>query len=152
MNFEAFLTNKEPDFKGRFLHDILCFSDEDIENTHDFIQLLFPLDVQSNNAFHGHYLDTEKSVRDIRSNDLAQKNIIKSSKWFLDFLERDDSWLRWHDHNYLRITRIIKSLGLLVSVDEANIFYNLVLELIDDDRKEKINPVTLKFWKEALKV
>ena len=129
MNFEAFLTNKEPDFKGRFLHDILCFSDEDIENTHDFIQLLFPLDVQSNNAFHGYYLDTEKSVRDIRSNDLAQKNIIKSSKWFLDFLERDDSWLRWHDHNYLRITRIIKSLRLLVSDYEANAFYQSILNL-----------------------
>jgi len=40
MNFENFLINAEPDFKDRFLNDIWNFSDEDIEHTHDFIQLL----------------------------------------------------------------------------------------------------------------
>ena len=149
MNFEAFLVSQEPDFKNRFLNDIYNFSDEDIENTHDFIQLLFPLDEQSNNVFHGYYLDTEQSIRNIRSNDLAQKNIIKSSKWFLNFLERDDSWLRWHDHNYLRITRIIKSLRLLVSDYEANAFYQSILNILTEEDKLKINPETLKYWQEA---
>ena len=42
MNFEKFLLAKEPDFKGRAIQDIWNFSDEQIEHTHDFIQLLFP--------------------------------------------------------------------------------------------------------------
>ena len=53
MNIEKFLSNKEPDFKNRFLQDIWNYSDEQIEHTHDFIQLLFPLDEESNAVSNG---------------------------------------------------------------------------------------------------
>ena len=122
MNFENFLTNIEPDYKNRFLNDIWNFTDEDIEHTHDFIQLLFPLNEQSESVFHGYYLNTKSSIINIKSNDLAKSNIVTSSKWFLSFLERNTHWRRRHDHNYLRITRIIKSLRLLVS-DEDCLLY-----------------------------
>ena len=65
MNFENFLINAEPDFKNRFLNDIWYFSDEDIEHTHDFIQLLFPLNEKSNSVFHGSYLTTHSAVTSI---------------------------------------------------------------------------------------
>ena len=149
MNFENFLTNSEPDFKNRFLNDIWNFSDEDIEHTHDFIQLLFPLNEKSESVFHGYYLNTESAIFNIKSNDLAKSNIVKSSKWFLSFLERNSHWRRRHDHNYLRITRIIKSLRLLVSDEEADIFYKLFTELLDDGLKKKINPLTFFYWENA---
>ena len=149
MNFENFLTNSEPDFKNRFLNDIWNFSDEDIEHTHDFIQLLFPLNEKSESVFHGYYLNTESSIINVKSNDLAKSNIVKSSKWFLSFLERNSHWRRRHDHNYLRITRIIKSLRLLVSDEEADIFYKLFTELLDDGLKKKINPLTFFYWENA---
>ena len=149
MNFENFLTNAEPDFKNRFLNDIWNFSDEDIEHTHDFIQLLFPLNEKSESVFHGYYLNTESSIINVKSNDLAKSNIVKSSKWFLSFLERNSHWRRRHDHNYLRITRIIKSLRLLVSDEEADIFYKLFTELLDDGLKKKINPLTFFYWENA---
>tara|TARA_Y100000746_G_C15322435_1_gene374281 strand:- start:10 stop:459 length:450 start_codon:yes stop_codon:yes gene_type:complete len=149
MNFENFLTNAEPDFKNRFLNDIWNFSDEDIEHTHNFIQLLFPLNEKSESVFHGYYLNTESTIINIKSNDLAKSNIVKSSKWFLGFLERNAHWRRRQDHNYLRVTRIIKSLRLLVSDEEADSFYKLFMELLDDKHKKKINPLTLSYWENA---
>ena len=149
MNFENFLTNIEPDFKNRFLNDIWNFTDEDIEHTHDFIQLLFPLNEQSESVFHGYYLNTKSSIINIKSNDLAKSNIVTSSKWFLSFLERNTHWRRRHDHNYLRITRIIKSLRLLVSDEEANKFYESFIELIDESLRSKINLTTLSYWENA---
>ena len=149
MNFENFLTNIEPDFKNRFLNDIWSFTDEDIEHTHDFIQLLFPLNEQSESVFHGYYLNTKSSIINIKSNDLAKSNIVTSSKWFLSFLERNTHWRRRHDHNYLRITRIIKSLRLLVSDEEANKFYESFIELIDESLRSKINLTTLSYWENA---
>ena len=149
MNFENFLTNIEPDYKNRFLNDIWSFTDEDIEHTHDFIQLLFPLNEQSESVFHGYYLNTKSSIINIKSNDLAKSNIVTSSKWFLSFLERNTHWRRKHDHNYLRITRIIKSLRLLVSDEEANKFYESFIELIDESLRSKINLTTLSYWENA---
>ena len=149
MNFENFLTNIEPDYKNRFLNDIWNFTDEDIEHTHDFIQLLFPLNEQSESVFHGYYLNTKSSIINIKSNDLAKSNIVTSSKWFLSFLERNTHWRRRHDHHYLRITRIIKSLRLLVSDEEANKFYESFIELIDESLRSKINLTTLSYWENA---
>ena len=149
MNFENFLTNIEPDYKNRFLNDIWNFTDEDIEHTHDFIQLLFPLNEQSESVFHGYYLNTKSSIINIKSNDLAKSNIVTSSSWFLSFLERNTHWRRKHDHNYLRITRIIKSLRLLVSDEEAKEFYESFIELIDESLRSKINLTTLSYWENA---
>ena len=149
MNFEKFLLAKEPDFKGRAIEDIWNFSDEQIEHIHDFIQLLFPLNEGSGAVFHGHYLNTLSSIDAIKSNDLAKKSILKSSKWFLDFLERNRHWRRRQDHNYLRITRIIKSLRLLVSDQEADLFYQSILSILNDEEKSKINYETLSYWNNA---
>ena len=59
MNFLEFLKNKEPDFKGRYLEDIWKYSNYEIENIHDFVQLAFPLNKPSESVFHGHYLKTK---------------------------------------------------------------------------------------------
>ena len=149
MNFVNFLTNNEPDFKNRFLNDIWNFSDEDIEYTHDFIQLLFPLNEKSSAISNGIYLDSNEAILRIKANKLATENIVKSSKWFLLFLARNSHWKRKHDHNYLRITRIIKSLRLLVSDQEANKFYESFMQLVDENLKSKINLTTLTYWQNA---
>jgi len=149
INFVNFLTNNEPDFKNRFLKDIWNFSDEDIEHTHDFIQLLFPLNEESNAVSNGIYLDSSEAIHSIKFNKLATENIVKSSKWFLSFLARNSHWKRKHDHNYLRVTRIIKSLRLLVSDQEANKFYESFMQLIDENLISRINSTTLHYWENA---
>ncbi len=147
MIFEDFLTLKGNDFQGRSLEDIWSFTDNEINENHDFIQVVFPLNKPSQSVFHGYYLDDEDLVDLIRNNKKATNNIIKSSKWFLSFLERNMYWNSQHDHNQLRITRVIECLRLLVSDEEANSFYKNVLELIKDNNK--VNARTLNFWKNA---
>ena len=149
MNIENFLSNKEPDFKNRFLQDIWNYSDEEIEHTHDFIQLLFPLNEESSAVSNAKYLDSRKVIQDIKSNKSAKENIVKSSQWFLSFLERNSHWKRRHDHNYYRISRIIKSLRLLVSDEDADMFYKSFMLLIDEEHKAKINSITLNYWENA---
>ena len=89
MIFEDFLTLKGKDFRGRTLEDIWSFSDEEIENYHDFIQIVFPLNKPSQATFHVHFLDSKEVVHQIKNNKDATNNIIKSSQWFFSFLERN---------------------------------------------------------------
>ena len=148
MDFLNFLSKEGKDFKGRTLESIWSFSDEDIERTHDFIQILFPLNKPSESAFHGYYLDSEDLIEQIRSNTIARENILKSSNWYLSFLTRNVwLWNRNYDHNQLRITRVIECLRLLISEDEADKFYNDVLKIIKDNNK--VNQTSLNFWKNA---
>ncbi len=148
MNFESFLICKETDFLGRNLQDIWKLSDKEIEQTHDFVQVVFPTNKPSMAVSHGFYLDSETLIEQIKNNPEAKKNIVKSAKWFLSFLERNTYWNQKYNHNQLRITRVIESLRLLVSSEEAEKFYRSVLELIEDDNK--VNFDTLLFWKNAL--
>ena len=148
MDFLNFLSKEGNDFKGRTLESIWSFSDEDIERTHDFIQILFPLNKPSESAFHGYYLDSEDLIEQIRSNSIARENILKSSNWYLSFLTRNVwLWNRNYDHNQLRITRVIECLRLLISEDESDKFYNDVLKIIKDNNK--VNQTSLNFWKNA---
>ena len=148
MDFLNFLSKEGNDFKGRTLESIWSFSDEDIERTHDFIQILFPLNKQSESAFHGYYLDSEELIEQIRSSSKARENILKSSNWYLSFLTRNVwLWNRNYDHNQLRITRVIECLRLLISEDEADKFYDDVLTIIKDNNK--VNQTSLNFWKNA---
>lgn len=148
MDFLNFLSKEGKDFKGRTLESIWSFSDEDIERTHDFIQILFPLNKPSESAFHGYYLDSEDLIEQIRSNTIARENILKSSNWYLSFLTRNVwLWNRNYDHNQLRITRVIECLRLLIAEDEADKFYDDVLKIIKDNNK--VNQTSLNFWKNA---
>ena len=147
MDFKKFLICEEADFLGRNLQDIWDFSDEEIEKNHDFVQLVFPTNKPSMAVSHGLYLDSETLIEQIKKNPEAKKNIVKSASWFLSFLERNTYWNQKYDHNQLRITRIIESLRLLVSNEEADKFYRSVLKLIEEDNKVNLN--TLVFWKNA---
>ena len=147
MNLITFLKDQEPDFNVRFLSDIWNFRDIDIERNHDFVQILFPLEIRSNNTSHHYYIDSPELLSALINDDLVKENIIKSSKWFLKFLSRNEHWKKSQDHNHLRITRIIKCIRLIVSDEEADNFYDDVLELLGNDNL--INKRTLEFWSEA---
>ena len=150
MNFESFLSNDSNpgvDFKGRTLQDIWNFSYNEIENQHDFIQMIFPLDQPSNVVFHGIYLDDREVIDNLRKNPSVQSNMMKSANWFLSFLKRTNHWKVPNNHNHLRITRIIQSLRLLVSDKEADAFYVSVMAMLADNNQ--INAISLQYWKKA---
>jgi hypothetical protein len=146
MNFKNFLLAEESDFKGRMIQDIWNYSDEEIENNHDFIQILFPLNKKSQSVFHGYYLDTDDLVKSLKDDEHVKENIIKSSEWFLSFLKRHDYWKKGYNHNQLRITRVIECLRLICGDCEADIFYESIKNL---SKNANLNNKTIEFWDNA---
>ena len=147
MDFEKFLTNQGSDFKGRTLDEIWSYSDNEIEGTHDFVQLVFPTNKPSQATFNKLFLNDQALIDKLKNNPKVINNLEKSAAWFLTFLSRNDSWQKGHDHNQLRITRVIESLRLLVSDEAADEFYKAILRLVKDPTI--LNSTTLKFWEEA---
>jgi hypothetical protein len=131
---------------GRNLSDIWSYGDKQIEETHDFIQFLFPLNEPSKSSFHGFYLKEDDVLEIIQSNE-AKKNIIKSSEWFIGFLDRNTNWQQGYNHNQLRITRVIKCLRLLVGDDAADHWRDRVIEFVEDTTS--ISDECLNFWMSA---
>ena len=142
-----FLEGKSPDHRGRFLGDIRSFEDQKIESVHDFIQWLFPLDEPSGANPNAPVLDMAE-IEAIRQSERASQNLLESSQWYLNFLTRNSHWICEHDHNHLRISRVIKSLRLLHSDRKADEFKQSVLALIAQKENE-VGALTLKYWERA---
>jgi len=60
-----FLSGSGSDHRGRFLEDVLAFSDNELESRHDFIQWLFPLDTPSA-AVPGSPVLSSEDIKEIR--------------------------------------------------------------------------------------
>ena len=148
MDIYKFLKGLESDDKGRFIHQIWNFSDIEIERTHDFIQRLFPLNEPSALSLNKFYIKDPALIERIRIDPTIAKNLIASKNFFLGFLSRNDQWQRHHNHNQLRITRIIKSLMLFVSRDEAESFFQDVISLIQSNAS--ISTKAYEHWSQAL--
>ncbi len=118
---DDFLKGNEPDVYKRYLKDIWMMSDDQIENKHNFIQWIFPLNVKSN-AVPSSPILTKKEIISIKKSETAKKNIEKSAEWFLEFLSSNSHWICQNNHNHYRITRVIKSLRLIHSNEEAENF------------------------------
>ena len=148
MSLVDFLKGTRPDHQGRYLRDIWDFDDKAIEQTHDFIQWLFPLTEKSMSVLGAPTLSADDIAR-VRKCDIARANLQTSAQWYLEFLARNDHWIRSYDHNHLRITRAIKSLGLLVSQSTAEGFLNSVFQ-ITGERLDVIRQDAVSFWKVGL--
>ena len=150
MSLVDFLKGTGPDHQGRYLRDIWDFEDTAIEQTHDFIQWLFPLAEKSMSVLSAPTLSAD-DINRIRKCDIARANLENSAQWYLEFLTRNDHWVRSYDHNHLRITRAIKSLGLLVSQSAAEGFLNSVFQIIGD-RLKLIRQDAVGFWKSGARL
>ena len=144
MNIYRFLKGLEPNTNGHLLTDIWQFTDREINANHDFIQILFPLDEPSKLSLNKFYLQNPETIEKIRMDPIAVNNILQSKDWFLEFLKRKDSWQYFHNHNQLRITRVIKSLILLVSREEARLFHEDIINSLNHD--EKIPNACFQHW------
>ena len=145
MSLVNFLNGTGPDHQGRYLWDIWDFDDKAIEQTHDFIQWMFPLTEKSMSVPGVPTLSTA-DIGTIRASEVARANLEKSALWYLGFLQRNKHWIKPYDHNHLRITRAIKSLKLLVSQDTAKVFLKSVFN-ITGDRIDLVRQDAIGFWK-----
>ncbi|XP_068450646.1 opioid growth factor receptor-like [Clinocottus analis] len=100
-----------------------------LESVHSYIQWLFPLEEPGMNSMAPTL--TKEEIKEFCQNDTAKANLLKSYKLMLDFygiklcdektgeVDRASNWkdrfnnLNRESHNNLRITRILKCLGIL---------------------------------------
>lgn len=156
-----FLEGTGGDHRGRILADILKWNDVQLEDNHDYIQWLFPLPEESRAVPFAPVMGpTDKAI--ISSNKDCQKGLELATAKMASFfgleikslgVSRNDAriaaWCSHRNHNFLRMTRILRSLSLLGK-------QNLAEEIIDFIAAE-IHPhytaidVSMPYWTEAIK-
>lgn len=123
----SFLQGTGADNHHRSLKDMWFFDDYELENSHNYIQWMFPLDTISLYNPFAPFINKEK-INEYQT-ELIQKNMKVSLDvmlCFYGFSWEDDrivflncykdkimEWVYPNSHNYLRITRILKSLRLI---------------------------------------
>ena len=143
----AFLEGQGVDGRGRGLFDVLAFDDAALELNHDFIQWLFPLPEPSAAVPDAPVLDPE-GVRAIQDSVMAQCALAAATDRMEVFYRRSEAWLRPHDHNHLRITRIIRSLRLLRGDGEADAFRDAILAMVEAARA-RVSARSRGYWTTA---
>lgn len=129
----AFLEGEGVDGRGRTIFDVLGMDDAALELTHDFIQWLFPLPEPSSAVPDAPVL-TPADIEAIRNSIMAQCALAAATDRMEAFYRATHAWLQAHDHNHLRITRIIRSLRLLRGDGEADAFRDAVLSFVEATR------------------
>ena len=154
------------DHRGRRLADILVFNEARLEATHDFIQWLFPLPEPSGanaqapllsaadraafaadpalRAALRRSLDTMLAFYGLERRGLSgEVAVLRGPR----FGERSSEWLD-RPHNFLRISRMLRSLSLLGCGPEARAML-ACLEGVFRDHAAAIGEETLGYWRRA---
>jgi hypothetical protein len=143
----AFHCEDGTDHAGRRHHAILAFDDEAMHQGHDFIQWLFPLPEPSR-AFHAAPVLSEADLAVMRRSEICQARLDAAHARMMRFLLDNPHWLRPHDHNHLRITRMIRSTRLIAGDAVADRLRAVIMDHTEAHGAD-INPITLTFWASA---
>jgi hypothetical protein len=159
-----FYREQGTDAEGRSLQEILGWDDERLEEVHDFIQWLFPLPEPSRFSPDAPLLSPE-DVAAFHAGPALQANLRRSYQRFLAFLglaEGEDGRVQegaafasripdvWAvpNHNWLRISRVLRSLWLLGLRAESQALYTWLTETHRQHRFP-IGSDTFAYWKAA---
>jgi hypothetical protein len=161
----AFYRGEAADTEGRRLSDILAWDDEEFEIVHDFVQWLFPLPEPSRFNPDAPLL-TAEDIAAFRTDPVMRANLLRSFRRFLTFLglaqsadgtvsegpnfaaRVADVWA-YPNHNWLRITRLLRSLRVLGMEEQAR-HLHAWLEAQYRTAKFPIPPDTFRYWTEAV--
>jgi Opioid growth factor receptor (OGFr) conserved region len=159
-------------YKGENVHplkytieEIWTWEGRRVETIHNFIQWLFPLDVPSANSFKAPILTTE-DIEEFRTNTEIRNRMMKSLRMMLKYygfafaeggggiakandFEARSGWIYPNNHNYLRISRMLKCLMLLDFPKEAHMFFSVLKDLYRTHRRY-IGPTTYEYWCKAV--
>lgn len=142
------------DIRNRSFDEIMELGDNFLERSHDIVQWIFPLTEPSLHNPKAPLLDQE-TIDAFLANRQCRHNLERAGVRFYNFLlnKKDETgkpvWITPHNHNYLRITRIIKCYKLFGMDNWARYFFELADEFHDLYPKE-IGQETLEYWIEAI--
>lgn len=142
------------DVEQRTFNQMLTMEESFIEKSHTVIQWLFPLLEPSLHNRKAPLLD-EETIEAMKASKVCMDNL--ASAYFLMvyflFTSQQDSdkpyWLRLRNHNYLRITRMIKCLRLFGREDLATDIYDRAMALYFR-YPNIVGEETSDFWTEAM--
>jgi hypothetical protein len=151
-----FLRGVGTDFKGRTHADILGCDDIKMEQCHDQIQQIFPIHERSKMTQNDPIITPEiveeaKKYPEIKENLRKALDRMKRFYRIMEYaLEDGDVHPMWdspNDHNFLRITRMIRCLRLFGLEKEAKEFYD---EMRYIDNNIGLSPNACEYWKKAM--
>lgn len=144
--------------------EVLNYSDVQLENNHKYIQYVFPLKERSLYNIQAPVL-TDKEIEWIKSSKgvVARVNMVTMLRKMLqfygftsdfekaeDYEQRSKNWITPYNHNYKRITRILKCLRLCDLDYFASQFYNLLCTIYMENQ-EIIGETSFQYWTDAVK-
>ena len=164
----AFYRGNGRDHRRRSLSDIHGFDFYDLEFNHDYIQWLFPLPEPSGANASAPLLSKEDRAA-FKSDDSLRSALLQSFELMLEFYgldyvnrsadvevergasfnERSGLWLTSGNHNFLRISRILRSLTLLGCSRYAVALLEC-LEKIYAETPQTIGKTTIGYWRGAV--
>ena len=158
------------DHLGRTRSEIVAWSDQRLEYTHDYIQWLFPLTEGSPVNPYAPVLDAE-TIAEFRARPELRSRLLESFDCMLafyglrrsgagvavisladNFAARARNWLTAHNHNHLRITRILKCLRLLGLEVESLAFFDCLSGIYATETASSHSRITeesFRFWQAA---
>jgi hypothetical protein len=157
------------DHAGRRLGDILSWDDNALEQVHDYIQWLFPTAEPSRASAFAPLLTAsdcaafaaDDQLRDALGQSFARMirfygweptvtdhglEVRPSDRW----TSRSAAWLTPHNHNHLRLTRIMKSLHALGLREEARALQRTLVDLAERTHRTSVSAPTARYWRSAL--
>lgn len=91
---------------------------------------------------------TADDIMRIRASGRARANLYAAAERMKRYYARTESWRRESDHNHLRITRIIRSLRLLVGDTPADGFRTPIMTVLGSHRAN-VSATAIDFWSQA---
>jgi hypothetical protein len=164
----AFYRSDGRDHRGRLLSHMLGFGLDELEFHHDYIQWLFPLPEPSG-ANESAPLLSEEDIAAFESDDSLRRALLQSFEMMMGFYgldlvvrdgdvevvrsatfnERSALWLTAGNHNFLRISRILRSLTLLGCSRYAVALLGC-LEDIYAENAQVIGNTPIGYWRRAI--
>ncbi|SDW48488.1 Opioid growth factor receptor (OGFr) conserved region [Lachnospiraceae bacterium KHCPX20] len=159
----AFLSSTGTDYKGRTYTEIINQDDVWLERTHDYIQCIFPTDEPS--AYVPSPIVSIDEAKNMAANPAVINSLRDGLRRMHKFYEKNDHWLTPENHNYKRISRILRCLtifGLREDVQEFFEFAKIRLLSVPDEKiaKGKVGTIsigaakkqlTIEYWKEKMR-
>ena len=163
-----FYLGLSPDHQGRKINEIWEWNYAKLENTHTYIQWLFPLIDKSRFNRDAPTL-TPEVIQSFRSSDELKQNLLRSLILMLDFyglkllhndsnkieivkndnyLERKREWINPSNHNFLRLTRILTCLKLLGLESYSQALFKCLSEIYQEEQSA-IGLETYNYWKNS---
>lgn len=142
-----FLRGNGVDGAGRKIGTVLNFSFDETENVHDYIQWLFPSDMPSECCPDAPVLSPD-DIAIMKTDETIRANLTRAWNKMMGFYGSSIHWITPWNHNYLRITRILRCLGLAGMDGDKDKFIDFLL-LKYYEYQPIIGDTTFHYWVNA---